>query len=61
MGVTTGGAMKKKTTKKLVLAKETVRSLEEMAAVVAGEGDSFEFACDSVPRYRCRLEPSVPC
>ncbi len=53
--------MKKRNVKKLVLAKETVRSLEEMAAVVAGDGDSFEFACDSVPRYRCRNEPSVPC
>jgi hypothetical protein len=51
----------KKSVKKLVLARETVRSLEEMAAVVAGDGDSHEFACDSVPRWRCRLEPSYPC
>lgn len=57
----------KKQMKKLVLAKETVRRLE-MTAVVAGQhdtlGETFDHDCDSVPRYRCRYEPSYypqPC
>jgi hypothetical protein len=53
------GDTMKKTPKKLVLAKETVRNLEEMALRKAGGGYSLEASCPdaSCVPYRC---PNMP-
>ena len=48
--------MKKKTTRKLALAKETVRRLSQVELGQAAGGTYVTWTCWSTPEYSCQVE-----